>query len=313
MYWYSWMFWCSKASQRWICFEISSYMWNGFECKPKSRLCDLQYLCYIQVICLESLKLCLWGKMRDGKILLGTTTKYRQKQWKSQTSQQGQSAELKEPQGVLTKCEIKPGRGSGELVSCQWEQQVYFKHNTCQAPEWRQQCLSRRLIGLIVVDRTSVPTHFTTALWHLHLKVKDEDGRICASEQQTIWRKLKTTEENADRIMTSPQGLNPLLQICIVLQFFRNLTCSEEILLSVSSLWEASYNRMNVWLEPNSCRLAAAAPPDKPQNSIFGRISAELQESSLTWESQVQPAITWSPEVSTVDVLVRLTIYWEHF
>lgn len=42
------------------------------------------------------------------------------------------------------------------------------------------------------------------------------------------------------------EGLNPRLHICVVLQFLENLTCSEEILLSVSSLWDTSYNRMNV-------------------------------------------------------------------
>lgn len=119
------------------------------------------------------------------------TTKKTHKQWRSQMSQQGHSAELKAPQGVLKKCEIKPGRGSSELVACQWEKQIYLKHNTCRASEWRQQCLSHMsLIGLIVVDCTSAPTHLKTALWPLHLKVKDEHGRICDSEWQTISRKL---------------------------------------------------------------------------------------------------------------------------
>lgn len=140
---------------------------------------------------------------------LGTDTKNPQKQWKSQMSQQGPSAELKEPQGVLTKCEIKAERGSGELVARQWEQQTYLKHTTCRASEWRQQCLSRRLIGLIVVYCHSVPTHFKTSLWHLHLKVKDKDRRICASERQMISRNLNTTEKSADRIVESPRAESP--------------------------------------------------------------------------------------------------------
>lgn len=119
------------------------------------------------------------------------TTKETHKQWRSQMGQQGHSAELKAPQGVLKKCEIKPEGGSSDWVACQWEQQIYLKHNTCQTPEWKQQCLScMSLIGLIVADCTSTHTHYETELWRLHPKVKNGDRRSRASERQTIWRKL---------------------------------------------------------------------------------------------------------------------------
>lgn len=153
------------------------------------------------------------------------TTKKTHKQRRSQMSQQGHSAELKAPQGVLKKCEIKPGRGSSELVACHWEKQIYLKHDTCRASEWRQQCLS--LIGLIVVDCTSAPTHFKTALWPLHLKVKDEDRRIRATEWQTISRKLTQQKKNADRIMESPRAKSPPSDLHSF-AVFRNLTCSAE-------------------------------------------------------------------------------------
>lgn len=190
---------------------MSSYM-KGLRMQTwKLSFCLAIFICYIWVICsgvTEAVEQWAMATMWVSilVLLLGTATKDTQKQWKSQMIQQGPSAKLKEPQGVLTKCEIKPGRGSGELVACQWEQ-IYLKHNTCRASEWGKQCLSRLLISLIV-DRTSAPTDFKTA-GHLHLQAKDKEGSVCASERQMISRKLNTTERNADRIMDSPRAKSP--------------------------------------------------------------------------------------------------------